>query len=58
LGRAVHYISWYMELAILLEGSYARHLAGLTDDPFFADLEAGVPTLARRALDVAEGADG
>lgn len=38
------------KLAILLEGSYARHLAGLTDDPFFAFLEEGVPALARRAV--------
>jgi aminoglycoside phosphotransferase (APT) family kinase protein len=38
------------KLAILLEGSYARHLAGLTDDPFFAHLEEGVPALARRAV--------
>jgi hypothetical protein len=43
--------SW--KLAILLEGSYARHLAGATDDPFFAELERGVPELARRALEVA-----
>jgi aminoglycoside phosphotransferase (APT) family kinase protein len=38
------------KLAVLLEGSYARHLAGVTDDPFFAELEDGVPELARRAL--------
>jgi hypothetical protein len=38
------------KLAILLEGSYARHLAGLTDDPFFDHLEEGVPALARIAL--------
>ena len=60
-GREVHDLAWYMvlaiwKLAILLEGSYARHLAGLTDDPFFASLEVGVPTIARRALDVARGA--
>ncbi|MCA1727781.1 MAG: phosphotransferase family protein [Actinobacteria bacterium] len=60
-GREVRNLAWYMVLAIwklsiLLEGSYARHLAGLTDDPFFASLEIGVPTLARRALDVARGA--
>src|SRR5207249_7192153 len=30
------------KLAVLLEGSYARHLAGVTDDPFFAELEDGV----------------
>ena len=47
-------LSFYMvlavwKLAILLEGSYARHLAGVTDDPFFAHMEEGVPALARRA---------
>ena len=62
-GRRVQKLAWYMvlaiwKLAILLEGSYARHLAGMTDDPFFAELEAGVPTLARRALEVARGPDG
>jgi aminoglycoside phosphotransferase (APT) family kinase protein len=41
------------KLAILLEGSYARHLLGATDDPFFAHMERAVPALARRALDVA-----
>lgn len=43
------------KLAILLEGSYKRHLAGTTDDPFFASLQTGVPALARRALNVARG---
>lgn len=33
------------KLATLLEVSYQRHLAGTTDDPFFAELEAGVPRL-------------
>ncbi|MGQ0536121.1 MAG: phosphotransferase family protein [Methanobacteriota archaeon] len=51
---------WYValavwKLAILLEGSYARHLFGVTDDPFFARLKAGVPALARRASAVAAG---
>jgi hypothetical protein len=36
-----------------LEGSYARHLAGMTDDPFFALMKEGVPLLAQRALEVA-----
>jgi aminoglycoside phosphotransferase (APT) family kinase protein len=54
-GRDVPDLTFYMalavwKLAILLEGSYARHLAGLTDDPFFAELEEGVPILAHRAL--------
>jgi aminoglycoside phosphotransferase (APT) family kinase protein len=57
--RDVSALPWYQalaiwKLAILLEGSYARHLAGMTDDPFFAHLEDGVPGLARRALQVAQ----
>jgi aminoglycoside phosphotransferase (APT) family kinase protein len=57
--RDVSALPWYQvlaiwKLAILLEGSYARHLAGMTDDPFFAHLENGVPGLARRALQVAQ----
>ena len=61
-GRSIGDLTWYTvlaiwKLAILLEGSYARHLAGATDDPFFAELEHGVPALARRALATAgEGA--
>ena len=54
-GRRTGDLAFYMalavwKLAILLEGSYARHLAGVTDDPFFAGLEAGVPALAAMAL--------
>lgn len=41
------------KLAILLEASYHRHLAGTTDDPFFAQLDEGVPALLRRAREVA-----
>ena len=57
-GRDVEHLGWYVvlaiwKLAILLEGSYARHLAGMTDDPFFAEMEHGVPQLAARALEVA-----
>jgi aminoglycoside phosphotransferase (APT) family kinase protein len=57
-GRQVGDLTWYgvlamWKLAILLEGSYARHLAGATDDPFFAELEDGVPALGRRALEMA-----
>ena len=57
-GRDCSELEWYQvlaiwKLAILLEGSYARHLAGMTDDPFVAEMEHGVPSLARRALEVA-----
>jgi len=58
-GRDAGGLVWYevlaiWKLAILLEGSYARHLAGATDDPFFAEMEHRVPALARRAVDLAE----
>ena len=57
-GRNVDALEWYVvlaiwKLAILLEGSYARHLAGMTDDPFFAQLEHGVPALAAKAMEIA-----
>lgn len=55
-GHDVSALPWYQvlaiwKLAILLEGSYARHLAGMTDDPFFAEMEHGVPGLASKALE-------
>jgi aminoglycoside phosphotransferase (APT) family kinase protein len=57
-GRRIQHIAFYRalavwKLAILLEGSYARHLAGLTDDPFFALLQDGVPALAAMAVSLA-----
>jgi aminoglycoside phosphotransferase (APT) family kinase protein len=56
-GRSMTDLTFYTvmaiwKLAILLEGSYARHLRGTTDDPFFAALEQGVPALGRRALEL------
>jgi aminoglycoside phosphotransferase (APT) family kinase protein len=59
-GRRLDRLTFYVtlaiwKLAILLEGSYKRHLAGTTDDPFFASLETGVPALARRARAVCSG---
>jgi aminoglycoside phosphotransferase (APT) family kinase protein len=59
-GRRMDHVAFYValaiwKLAILLEGSYKRHLAGTTDDPFFARLDEGVPALARRALAVTRG---
>lgn len=57
-GRPVGELTWYVVLAVwklaaLLEASYARHLAGTTDDPFFAELAHGVPDLLARARAVA-----
>jgi aminoglycoside phosphotransferase (APT) family kinase protein len=59
-GRRMTHVAFYValaiwKLAILLEGSYSRHLAGRTDDPFFLRLGEGVPALARRALAVSQG---
>ncbi|HEX6798143.1 MAG TPA: phosphotransferase family protein [Ktedonobacterales bacterium] len=59
-GRVLTDVPFYValaiwKLAVLLEGSYKRHLAGTTDDPFFATLGEGVPALARRALAVCRG---
>jgi aminoglycoside phosphotransferase (APT) family kinase protein len=60
-GRSISDMAFYealaiWKLAILLEGSYQRHRSGTTDDPFFEQLEAGVPGLARRALAVCRSA--
>ena len=50
-------LTWFVtlavwKLAVLLEASYHRHLAGSTDDPFFATLEQGVPALLAQAREV------
>jgi len=42
------------KLAVLLEASYYRHLAGTTDDPFFATLVTGVPQLLAHARELTE----
>ena len=39
---------------MLLEASYHRHLAGSTDDPFFATLEHGVPALLAHARETCD----
>ena len=56
-GREVYDLDWFVTLAIwkmavLLEASYHRHLAGLADDPFFERLDEGVPALLARAREV------
>lgn len=53
-GSDVSTVNWYAALAgwkiaIIMEGSYRRFLAGVTDHPTFAMLEQGVPVLAKRA---------
>ena len=53
-------IRWYVALAgwkitIIMEGSYRRFRAGITDHADFARLDEAVPALARRALQAANG---
>lgn len=60
-GLRLDRLAWYQalalwKLAILLEGSYQRFLAGTTTDAFFATLEEGVPRIAELALDARTGA--
>ena len=59
-GRTAGDLRWFVtladwKLAVLLEASYHRHLAGSTDDPFFATLERGVPALLARARETCGG---
>ncbi|MGQ0823591.1 MAG: phosphotransferase family protein [Actinomycetota bacterium] len=59
-GRDLGHIAFYcvlglFKLACVMEGSYARFRAGTSDDAFFAALAEGVPALARRALEFAQG---
>jgi aminoglycoside phosphotransferase (APT) family kinase protein len=59
-GRDVANLSFYcvlglFKLACVMEGSFARFRAGTSDDAYFAALETGVPALARRALEFADG---
>jgi aminoglycoside phosphotransferase (APT) family kinase protein len=58
-GRSIDALPWYQVLAlwkaaIFLEGSYKRHLAGSTDDPYFARLGEGVPVLGDMAWALAQ----
>jgi aminoglycoside phosphotransferase (APT) family kinase protein len=60
-GRSMSAVNWYQALAIwkaavFMEGNYKRSLAGTTDDPFLALFDEGVPLLAERAWELANGA--
>lgn len=59
-GRDLAHVAFYcvlglFKLACVMEGSYARFKAGTSDDMYFAALEVGVPALAERALEFANG---
>ncbi|MEM9607065.1 MAG: phosphotransferase family protein [Actinomycetota bacterium] len=53
-------IDWYrslgqLKIAVILEGSYVRHVNGQADVPAFAEFEHRVPHLAAHALAIALG---
>jgi len=55
-GRAMDDVAFYeafalFKLAIILEGSYSRHLSGQADDPIFATYDVRVPAIAEVAWD-------
>lgn len=59
-GRNLENVAFYcvlglFKLACVMEGSYARFKAGTSDDAYFAALDGGVPALAQRALEFANG---
>ena len=59
-GASLDQLAWYQgfalwKIAILLEASYQRFLAGTAEDAFFPTLEQGVPQIAEQALDAAAG---
>lgn len=58
-GRSMTDVRFYItlaiwKLAVLLEGNYARHLAGTADDPFYEMLDTAVPLLLSRARHTCE----
>ena len=58
--RDLEHLNYYcvlglFKLACVMEGSFARFRAGTSDDAYFASLAQGVPALARRALEFANG---
>ena len=60
-GRSISAVHWYQALAmwksaVFMEGNYRRSLAGTTDDPWLALFDEGVPLLAERAWEIANGA--
>jgi aminoglycoside phosphotransferase (APT) family kinase protein len=59
-GRSVSALGWYQALAlwkaaVFMEGNYKRFTSGLTDDPYLALFDEGVPALAEKAREVAHG---
>jgi aminoglycoside phosphotransferase (APT) family kinase protein len=59
-GRSMGSLHWYQALAlwkaaVFMEGNYRRFIGGASDDSFLAIFDEGVPALAQRAMEIAEG---
>jgi aminoglycoside phosphotransferase (APT) family kinase protein len=59
-GRSIDDLRFYCamagwKIAIIMEGSNLRFKQGMADDSMFAALDAAVPALAQRALDIISG---
>jgi aminoglycoside phosphotransferase (APT) family kinase protein len=59
-GRRLEHLAYFevlalFKLACVLEGSYQRHCAGLSDDPHHVTFETRVPALIRRAHQITVG---
>jgi aminoglycoside phosphotransferase (APT) family kinase protein len=60
-GRSLEDLRFYTafagwKIAIIMEGSNFRFKQGMADDDMFSALDAGVPALAQRSLDIISGA--
>jgi len=60
-GRSLEHLRFYCamagwKIAIIMEGSNLRFKQGMADDSMFAALDAAVPALAQRSLDIISGA--
>jgi aminoglycoside phosphotransferase (APT) family kinase protein len=59
-GRSVSALNWYQALAlwkaaVFMEGNFKRFMMGNSDDQYLAAFDKGVPALAEKAREVAQG---
>ena len=59
-GRTMTALNWYQTLAlwkaaVFMEGNYKSYVAGASDDEYLAMFDEGVPALAEKAWEIAQG---
>ena len=62
-GRTMNALHWYQTLAlwkaaVFMEGNYKAFVAGASDDEYLAMFDEGVPALAQKAWEIAQGSLG